>query len=451
MPRISIPGLLAILSGLLFCAPLKAEPGISDFAWQAPLADDDRELQRIELPLEVLLALTRGDLRDLAVFNADGKPLPLTVTRTPPGRGEVRLPLRFHEFSRFQAQQSKTITTREQSSQDGALSEIETTQTVTVETRRPDYLVELKPEADSPHFERIELRWQHEPAEQILELRVETGNALDALRVLQARKRLANRGSDDIDWRSLAGIPRQHRYLRLTPSSGTDRFELLEVTGVYRETRPAPVLRHRLEPETVEIDGRSLYRFTLPSRVQPAGLRVLPGESHRSISGDLWGGDADFDQARRIHYGFSQHNFANDGIKPSRPLKLLRQYFPDYWIETRQTLTGSPTVELEYPLHEVIFLGDGRGPYTLAWGNHAFEPVDEGLGVFLDGDLQAARERSALVAVGPVAEAGGPDRLSPRVALPWQKWLLWVLLIVAALVTGRMALKLYREMNQADT
>ncbi len=445
-----MPRILGVLFGLLLSLPLQASVTSSDFAWQATLAGDDHELQRIELPLEVLLALTRGDLRDLVVFNADGKPLPLTITPTPATRGEGRRDLPFYEFSRFQAQESKTITTREQSSQDGALSEIETTQTVTIEARRPDYLVELKPQDDTPHFERIELRWEHEPAEQILELRVETGNALDALRVLQARKSLASRGSEDVDWRSIGGVPRQHRYLRLTPSASADRFELLEVTGVYRETRPAPVMRHRIEPDKVDIGGRSLYRFSLPSRVQPASLRILPAESHRAIDGDLWAGDADFDQARRIHYGFSQHNFANDGIKPSRPLKLLRQYFPDYWIASRQALSGPPTVELEYPQYEVMFLGDGRSPYSLAWGNHAYEPVGKGLGEFLDGDLQAARERSTLVALGPAVEAGGVDRLSPRVPIPWQKWLLWALLIAAALITGRMALKLYREMNRAD-
>ena len=446
-----MPRYCSIVLGLLLSFPLQASITPNDFAFQARLEGSARDLQRIELPLEVLLVLTRGDLRDLAVFNADGKSLPLTVARTPAARSEQRRSLPFHEFSRFQAEQSKTVTTREQSSTDGALSEIETTQTVTVEARRADYLVELRPDSDTPHFDRIELAWKHEPAEQILELRVEAGNALDNLRVIQARKSLTNRGSDDIGWRSLDRVPRQHRYLRLTPSAGTEHFELLEVSGVYRETRPAPVLRHRLEPVTTEIDGRSLYRFSLPSRVQPAALRILPGEEHGSISGDLWGGDNDFDQARRIHYGFRQHNYSNDGIKPNQPLKLLRQYFPDYWIDSRQTLAATPTVELEYPLYEVIFLGDGRAPYTLAWGNHAFQPVGAGLGEFFEGDLRAARERSALVRLGPVDEAGGSERLQPRMTLPWQKWLLWALLIGAALLTGRMALRLYREMNSPDT
>ncbi|MCP4390443.1 MAG: DUF3999 domain-containing protein, partial [Gammaproteobacteria bacterium] len=34
--------------------------------------------------------------------------------------------------------------------------------------------------------------------------------------------------------------------------------------------------------------------------------------------------------------------------------------------------------------------------------------------------------------------------------LPWKKWLLWALLVMAALVTGRMAFRLYREMNSSN-
>ena len=95
-----------------------------------------------------------------------------------------------------------------------------------------------------------------------------------------------------------------------------------------------------------------------------------------------------------------------------------------------------------------MFLGDGRGPYSLYWGNHEFVPPAAGLNEFLDGDLGSARERSTLARIAAIEEAGGLDRLTARTSLPWQKWLLWVVLIAAALVTGRMALNLYREMNR---
>ena len=54
--------------------------------------------------------------------------------------------------------------------------------------------------------------------------------------------------------------------------------------------------------------------------------------------------------------------------------------------------------------------------------------------------------------LGSTETAGGATRLNPQATLPWQKWLLWALLVLAALITGRlitgrMAYHLYREMN----
>jgi len=42
----------------------------------------------------------------------------------------------------------------------------------------------------------------------------------------------------------------------------------------------------------------------------------------------------------------------------------------------------------------------------------------------------------------------GVSRLAPLPTLPWKKWLLWSLLVLASIITGRMAFKLYREMSQ---
>ena len=46
------------------------------FAYQARVTEAKQALQRVELPLEVLLAATRADLGDVVIFDASGKPLP---------------------------------------------------------------------------------------------------------------------------------------------------------------------------------------------------------------------------------------------------------------------------------------------------------------------------------------------------------------------------------------
>ena len=118
------------------------------------------------------------------------------------------------------------------------------------------------------------------------------------------------------------------------------------------------------------------------------------------------------------------------------------------WFTTDSKQSAPPKVELTYPQYEIIFLADGNGPYRLAWGNLVNHTAPVNLGKLLAVDLADPAQRGALVTLGPTEEAGGPGRLRPHEVLPWKKWLLWALLVLAALVTGRMALRLYHEMNQ---
>jgi len=122
----------------MLLVPTLAIGAQTDFAYQASLSEVGQPLQRVPLPLEIILDLTRADLGDIAVFNAQGKQQVHTIMRAPEPVQEISRTLLFHEFSRFMRQHSKTVTTREQNQQAGSLSELETTETVPVQTLRKD-------------------------------------------------------------------------------------------------------------------------------------------------------------------------------------------------------------------------------------------------------------------------------------------------------------------------
>jgi len=432
---------------VLVIAPAEAATTQQDYAYQALLSETDQPLQRIELPLDVMLDLTDAKLSDLAVFNVHGKQLPHAVMRTPATVSEHKLVLPFHEFSHFQRQHSKTVTTREQSQQAGSISELRTTEKIPVQSVRKDYLIELATGADTPGFDRIELQWAHEPTAQLLELRVEVGNELDNLRVVKQRKTLTNQASEDNTWRSISGIPRNQKYMRLSPINAVTRFELQQVRGYYLKTESAPGLTHQIEPSLSQQEQGKFFFFEFPSAVSAESMRIIPSVPHSVIKGDLYAGNAEFDTRQRIHSGFSQHNINDGEVKPSKPIRLPRRNFGKAWFSLKPDSTTSPLVELNYPQYEVIFLGDGNAPYTLAWGNYENTVPATDLTGLLETNLQQAQQRSTLVSLATIQESGGAARLAAQAELPWQKWLLWSLLLAAALVTGRMSLSLYREMN----
>ncbi len=177
-------------------------------------------------------------------------------------------------------------------------------------------------------------------------------------------------------------------------------------------------------------------------------MRIVPTDANRVINGDLfaiWGKD---ETRKSIRTGYRQHNISADDVKPSIPIGLPRRSYQSIWFTSRAELFEPPSVELIYPQYELIFLGDDIGPYTLTWGNYEGNGEKTDLNGILKGDLKQAQQRSALVTLGSIREAGGPSRLAPQPETPWKKWLLWTLLILAAIVTGRMAFRLYRELNR---
>ncbi len=444
--RIIFPLLL-----IAFFAPAQSASKLQDYAYQALLSENDQPLQRVSLPVEVLKNLTRADMSDLAVFNVDGKRLPHAVIATPDRVTERELELPFHEFDRFLKQRSKTVTTREQNRRDDAISESATTETLPVRSVRKVYLIELKPDQGGHKFERIELQWSHQPASQMLEVRVEAGDEIDRLRSIDSRKSLTNLESSDLEWRSIGGIPANNRYLRLTPINDVTAFELQKATGIYRETSPAPRLASPVELEISDEDEGRFYAFATPWKVGAEQMRIVPAQTDSVVSGDLYVTWSDNEQRSRALHRFRQHNLGQTGIKPSRPIRLPRRAYRKIWFTSSDNLETAPGVELIFQQYQAHFLGDGNGPYTLAWGNHEAQPQAADLNALLQKNLRDSRNHGAIVTPGAIHDSGGAARLAPRPALPWKQWLLWALLVLAALITGRMAYRLYREMNPKNT
>ncbi len=431
--------------------PVQAMDSIDDFAFKAALTESQQSLQRVVIPLDLMLKLTSRDLDDIAVFNSAGNHVPFAIIRTPEKISQHELELPFHEFSRFQKQRSKTVTTREQNQQQGQLSEMQTTETVAVQKLRKDFLIELAPDENTPEFDYLELDWKHQPAEQILEVKVEVGMEIDQLRTLKTRKSLTNLGSKDITWRSIRGIPRQQKYLRLTPANSVTEFELKQVFGIYQMIEPPPRLIHTLATEQIKIDNTVYYTFELPSAIRPESIRIIPGEARSVITGNVYSSSNNFDTRQLIIRGFRQHNIDDVEVRPSQPLSIGYGNNNQFQIRSAKALSAAPRVELIYAQHEIIFLGDDKSPFTIVWGNHESRAGNADLSGILELDIKDAREQSELVSMTVAMEAGGIKRLAPESDLPWQKWLLWAFLILAAILTGRMALKLYREMNQQES
>ena len=439
-----MPSRFAILF-LLFSQPLFAAPAIDNFAYRAELSTASERLQRVELPIDVLLDLTSSNLADIAVFDANGKTLPHSTRQVLREKIDKQIDLKFHVFDRFHKQHSKVVTTREQNQADGQLSELQTTETIETKQLRQDYLIEL---LDKPAITGVELEWRQQPRNQLLQVKVEVGTDLDNLRSIDNNKSLSNVNADAPEWRFISRIPTGQKYLRITAADNIDSFELLKVTGHYEVSEPERKLWHPQEILPVVIDDKQYLNFQSPSKVIANAMRIIPGESHSLVQASLYASNTTFKQKRRIRSDFRQHNITADTVQPSKAIPLPNRAYQHWWISIDQQQAILPVVELAYPVYEVIFLGNEFAPYTLAWGNYQMQLQTDNLSGMMNGDLNQTEKRGSLVKLQSIQLAGGKSRLAAEAEYAWKKWLLWALLILAVLVTGRMAFALYRDMNQ---
>ena len=431
----------AILSSAL--AQANALPG--DFAYQSELTGANHSLQRVEIPIEVLLTTTRADLADILVFDSAGKRLPSLIRKAPLLQEDRQIELPFHVFSSYLKQQSRIVTTREQNTQQDQVSEIQTTETIAVDRTRPVYIIEMPDSVSGISIYSVNLQWTHEPADQLLNLRVEVGNNLDNWRTIFNSKNLTNQLSDNGEWQKIDSIPKSQKYLRLTPAKSVQSFELQKVTGNYRQGIAETKIWHRLEDLQPLENPQGFYAFNMPTAVKADQLRLVPGTAQSLIGGDLYASNEDFEHKRRVRSKFQQHNISSSEVKPSQAIELPAQNYEYWWFKADRQLESPPHVEIGYPVYEILFLGSETGPFRLAWGNFEATRLGNDLTDLLsDQQNQVSTE---LVQLRSVDVAGGEARLAPARKLPWLKWLLWLLMFAAVAATAKMALRLYQDMK----
>ncbi|MFT5400283.1 MAG: hypothetical protein ACI8XW_003089, partial [Gammaproteobacteria bacterium] len=259
---------------LILLAPALALANPLDYAYLAKLSDSDQNLQYFQLPIDILTTTSRSDLGDIAVFDASGKPLAQTILARAPEYTSQQQTLKIHPFDRYRKNRSKTVTTREQSEQQGQLSELQTTETIDAHSISQGYLIELP--YQHAKLDWIELQWTHTPAAQLLEIKVEVGNDIDRLRVLYPRKSLSNLDQGDPKWQRIEGIPADNKYLRLTATRAINTFNLTRASAQYRESTPTAKPAHLISPTKFSVDQKTYYRFDLPSALQAESFRILP-------------------------------------------------------------------------------------------------------------------------------------------------------------------------------
>ena len=455
--------LLAVLCLLTTGQPLLAAslvPG--DFAYGCSLpVTDGNAVHALDLPLAVYEKAVRSDLGDLRIFNGAGETVPHAVRRLPEETEQYRQSVPFFPLPGNQQPLASDLSLRVTRNAAGTILTVDSGSTATAQSHTASYLF------DTTKLERrpteLEVQWSGPTGILTVSLAQSSdlthwsplvdravladltynGGNIAARRILLPGKTLPYLRLDCIDCREPLHL-REVTALSGTPVTA-DQWQWVRLAGTrFTEENKMRIIEYRLEANimvtAVQLEfpaANSLLRATVESRPKTGG-------PWRHVA------QADF------------YRLDLEGKSLANPLVHCPPISSSDWrikVIAENAGLGSnarmPRLELGWRQEQVVFLGRGDGPYTLAFGS-AKAAEDDGL---LQNNLvlAALRETKSETSIrrvepGPVQTLAGDQALKPRLSTAsWKKILLWAVLVAGVALLGLMTRTILREMRANKT
>jgi hypothetical protein len=451
----------AMVSALAIAfAHVAAANAPGDYAYVFPIetrASADASAWRIELTPDVYRYVQDANLRDIEIFNADGKPVPMARIAIEPAATsrEERAALAVLDLPAAAATSASSdlrlVIDRDA---DGRLRRIDAGEGARDAKPSRDWIIDAS--AFDHSIEALTLAWR-EPANGIVaRFEVDASDDLEHWRDVATGTVLAlEQGGAKLERRDLALGGVKTKYLRLRRLD-----DGVALVGLAVEARS--IERGRAAPSRVWIDvspaspadgaapknARYDYALIAPLPVETARIELRNDNALAEI--DLLGRASDTTTAPwqnvarltafRLRQGDEPLRNGDIDLTAARRLREFR-------IESATTIASAPKLSVAYRPDAFVFLAEGSGPFALAAGSvgarrpdYPVEPALASLRATLGKDWQPP-----LASLGTSKASAGDAALhAPPAPLPWRRWLLWGVLVAGAALIAAFSLTLLR-------
>jgi hypothetical protein len=460
-----------LMACLLLAASTAKATTPADYAAVFPITTTGNQAAwLLELDVDVYRWSQDEDLRDIAVFNAAGNPVPLGQWSeiTPIEVTEDRAPVPLLSLPRVVV--PKVSGNWRSPTMPGSRKQREPS---AIEVRpsgnsRPNREWLIDATDLSVGVDTIHLDWSS-PTSGVF-ARFEVYASSDLERWMTARHGATVMALEEdgarIDRREITLDLEGFSYLLLMRTDdGPDLIGLhAEVSGRYvRVGAPAPVqwvnaTYHSTvnDDTTHEIQWRYDLPAALPASEVRVGLLNDNALAHLQVlsAADASNGSTRWSQraetiAYRLRRGDDLIESADVPLASSPRTRSLR-------IDSTTPLAQPPRLSVGFRPQRVVFLAEGDGPYVLAVGSRIARHPDYPISTAIDQLRKYPDWHPPTAALGSMQTSAGERAIAAPLVTHtdppgWKRWLLWGVLIGAAAVVGGIALSLLRTSSQRGT
>jgi hypothetical protein len=407
------------------------------------------------LPDAVYQAVTREDLGDLRVFNAEGKPVPHAFCAAPATAERIITEQSLPVFELHDAPQSASGGSHVAVQTPGGtqVNVFEPGQAAAAAANGRIHIIDAR-DSDAP-VRAIQFEWQSPDGASQAQVSIETSDDLDRWRVLVPASTLllATRGDQQLRRKRIELPLQSYDYLRVQRADGGPPLVINQViaerVASAEEIEPVwfmATLRDVDDPERLFFDtGRrapvSYARLRLSQDNSSVRVNLHSRDNGKAPWSERWSGEA--------------YRIVSDTQRRESPPAHFGATTDRYWrleIAKDPQLHRATMLELGYRPARLRFLAQGSGPFTLAYGSRRAEISQASACDALLADV-GSEERSKLVGEGVVQAAralGGDTALRPLPRqTPVRLVVLWSVLIVGVGVLIAMALVLLKRVRKS--
>jgi hypothetical protein len=305
------------------------------------------------------------------------------------------------------------------------------------------YLMDLSTLKTKP--QRLEFLWDNSSFNRVVRIEISESNDLDIWGTLVSSAVLADVrfGNNHLQQKDIGLPPFNSKYLKVSWVTEKDRIVFNGITAHYEAENIEDSPREWVRSESRQ-DSKSPsdYYFDLKGCLPVDRIRVVFPEKNTLIDAVISSRN-DFDTNWKILYQGLLYSLDVQGFPVENNSVFFERVSDNRFKVTIKGPQGGygggvPAMELGFIPHTVLFMAQGEGPYTLAYGSGLADSGVKGensMNIFLshmDDDMKKKMVKEAVLV--KKLDLGGEKQLNIQKKPSYRKMVLWIILLSAVLL-----------------